>query len=160
MKRKVMQDKMRNFKLLYNCFSSLSQKQSGDGGKWVCNPHRITEVSRKDKKNCLIYSVGSRGDFTFELGLHKVLTDGERKTSCEIHVFDPKDFSSKVPRNIQSFTHFHAWGISNESTANKDFLTMEQTVHNIGHHGSIVDVFKIDCEGCEWSTFQNWFSVG
>ncbi len=89
-----------------------------------------------------------------------MLTGGERKKSCEIHVFDPIDYSSKVPRNIQSFTHFHAWGISNESTANKDFLTMEQTVRKIGHHGSIVDVFKIDCEGCEWSTFRDWFSVG
>jgi hypothetical protein len=108
----------------------------------------------------LIYSIGSRGDFSFEVGLHKTLTGDENKWSCEIHVFDPKDYSSEVPRDIKSFTHFHAWGISNESSTTKDFLTMEQTVNTLGHKGSIVDIFKIDCEKCEWSTFQDWFSVG
>jgi hypothetical protein len=34
------------------------------------------------------------------------------------------------------------------------------TVNSLGPEGSIVDIFKIDCERCEWSTFQDWFSVG
>lgn len=47
----------------------------GDGGKWICDPHRI-----KNQEDCLVYSVGSNNDFSFEqsvldhIGHH-----------CEIH---------------------------------------------------------------------------
>lgn len=33
----------------------------GDGGKWTCDPHLIQE-----QKRCLVYSIGSNGDPTFE----------------------------------------------------------------------------------------------
>jgi hypothetical protein len=32
-----------------------------DGGKWVCDPHRLAKASE-----CLVYSVGSQNDFFFE----------------------------------------------------------------------------------------------
>ena len=35
--------------------------QRGDGGKWVCDPHRL-----QAKPDCLVYSVGSEGDASFE----------------------------------------------------------------------------------------------
>lgn len=47
----------------------------GDGGKWICDPHRIT-----DQEDCLVYSVGSNNDFSFEQSvLDKI---GHH---CEIH---------------------------------------------------------------------------
>ena len=49
--------------------------QLGDGGKWVCDPHRIS-----GQKDCLVYSVGSNNDFSFE---KSILEDiGQH---CEIH---------------------------------------------------------------------------
>jgi hypothetical protein len=52
----------------------------GDGPKWVCDPHRL-----KKKQDCLVYSIGSKGEYNFEDAL--VATLGKRH--CEIHVFDP-----------------------------------------------------------------------
>jgi len=50
----------------------------GDGGKWICDPHRIS-----DQEECLVYSVGSNNDFSFEQAvLDKI---GHH---CEIHTFD------------------------------------------------------------------------
>ena len=134
--------------------------QPGDGPKWVCNPHRIAETAKDRKRSgeakCLVYSIGSNGDFTFETGLYDILG----KTLCEIHVFDPKDFSSAVPSTIAPMVHFHSWGIvgSKDPTAH-NFKTLKQTVDLLGHKGKTVDIFKIDCEGCEWQTFQDWFHV-
>ncbi|CAE8596625.1 unnamed protein product [Polarella glacialis] len=55
----------------------------GDGGKWVCDPERITKQVNSGG-SCLVYSVGSNGQFDFEA---RVLRD--ISPSCEVHVFDP-----------------------------------------------------------------------
>ena len=51
----------------------------GDGPKWVCDPYRLQK-----RKDCLVYSVGSHGNYMFEDGLIEAIGD----THCEIHVFD------------------------------------------------------------------------
>lgn len=116
-------------------------------------------MSRSNERRCLIYSVGSEGDFSFEKGLYKILEGSTSKSSCEIHVFDPKDYSSSVPSDIRSMIHFHNWGIVDEASSSEKFKTLEQTVNILGHKGRILDIFKIDCEHCEWKTFTDWFSV-
>jgi hypothetical protein len=116
-------------------------------------------MSRSNERRCLIYSVGSEGDFSFEKGLYEILEGSTSKSSCEIHVFDPKDYSSSVPSDIRSMIHFHNWGIVDEASSSEEFKTLEQTVNILGHKGRILDIFKIDCEHCEWKTFPDWFSV-
>lgn len=106
----------------------------GDGGKWVCDPHRLS-----DKKDCLVYSVGSRGDADFEAA---VQTDIGRH--CEIHVFDFGNYADKVQQQAPG-AHYHQWGIG-DKPSNK-FKTLKETVKVLGHTNRTVDIFKIDCEG-------------
>lgn len=47
----------------------------GDGGKWICDAHRIRE-----QEECLVYSIGSNNDFSFEASVLKDI--GQH---CEIH---------------------------------------------------------------------------
>jgi hypothetical protein len=63
----------------------------GDGPKWTCDPERLTRVAQRrqaanpssNESNCLVYSIGSAGNYRFEDGLYNQLGP-----LCEIHIFD------------------------------------------------------------------------
>ena len=135
----------------------------GDGLKWMCDPHRL------NKDGCLVYSIGSLGNFAFEVGLHNIAP------KCEIHTFDPKDHSKGLKRyKANDFVTLHRWGLKpsyNSSDKMTDtrfstrfatklsgllFKTLKETMRDLGHEGRQIDVFKIDCEGCEWKTYKDW----
>ena len=136
----------------------------GDGPKWVCDPHRITRDAEDAKDGCLVYSIGSNGQFRFE---EKILKD--ISPHCEVHTFDPeiqgRDFSIHAPDGV----HYHAWGVENkrnvenENTDKKlpsgQYKTLQDTFKELGHAGRTIDIFKIDCDGCEWTTFSDWFDA-
>lgn len=120
--------------------------RQGDGGKWICDPHRYL-----DNKDCLVYSVGSNNDFSFEREVKKVI--GKH---CEIHTFDPDDYSERAK---EEGAIYHQWGISNESgkdSRGKVMKTLRQTAEELGHIGRTIDIFKIDCEGCELESYETW----
>lgn len=120
----------------------------GDGGKWVCDPHRL-----KDKEQCLVYSIGSNDDASFEAAVKKDI--GEH---CEIHTFDMGNYSSTVEA---TGAHYHQWGLNFETYNGKttSFKSLADTVKLLGHEGRTIDIFKIDCEGCEWKTVSSWFEA-
>jgi hypothetical protein len=57
-------------------------------------------------------------------------------------------------------SHYHAWGIkssySDPTASGRDFITLSEVQQRLGHSGRRIDIFKIDCEGCEWTTYKNW----
>lgn len=119
----------------------------GDGGKWICDPHRI-------QTSCLVYSVGSNGDASFESAILQDVS-----SECEIHVFDFGDYAESVARQTgyNQNVHYHQWGIS--SYTGGKFKTLEDTAKELGHVGKVIDVFKIDCEGCELDTYSSWLKA-
>jgi hypothetical protein len=216
-----------NFSCLYE--QRVGGNGNGDGPKWICDPHRLIEISNQRKigsgssgtttttkgtknKNakielsvdnedarvkdvshsppgCVIYSIGSNGDFQFEVGVQELLGS----ETCEIHIFDMGDYEKEMPKGLN--LHFHHWGITNadqgtvgssstdESQNQKrpsqafyegslqkklsrwfgfrqeTFKTFEETVRTLGHENlPAIDILKIDCEGCEWDVYKDWFN--
>lgn len=139
-----------NFEPEFTCRDEFRLGKLGDGGKWVCDPHRIP------KGSCLVYSVGSNGHYQFEAGVKETISEG-----CEIHVFDylrkrnKRDFFA-LAKEIG--VTFHQWGISSDPTSKfGKGKTFKQTFQELGHEGRTVDIMKIDCEKCEYTDYQQWF---
>jgi hypothetical protein len=141
----------------------------GDGPKWTCDIDRVgTQAARRrqadpdptsppDKKHCLMYSVGSNGDYQWEDAVQETL---KSTGGCEIHIFDPGNFDRGV-NNTDKGMVYHKWGLksSYEEASNSlvtqggnniETYSFPEIKKLLGHEGRTIDVFKIDCEGCEW----------
>merc|ERR1712217_502232 len=125
----------------------------GEGGKWICNPQKLRgQVTSREK--CLVYSIGSHGQYDFETAVHT-----EVSSNCEIHTFDMKNWTAYHCGASPSFMEYHVKTIGDPKK--RSWLTDVPTiVRELGHSGKVIDIFKIDCEGCEWSTFRHWFGAG
>lgn len=124
----------------------------GDGGKWICDPHRITENVESGGR-CLVYSIGSNDDFSFEESVHKSIHQ-----NCEIHTFDFGDFAAGAKA---AGVTYHKYGLGTDETDSHGNVlkSLSTVIEELGHQNRVIDIFKIDCEGCEWSTVQSWFEA-
>jgi len=143
-----------NFQEEFHCgfAQRLPSNSGGDGPKWICDPHRLSHV-----KDCLVYSIGSNGKIEFEASVKESIG-----SHCDIHTFDMVtsnkrngDFASK----LKPYATFHPWGMGTEEQAKKSpkvFKTLQQTMKELGHENRTIHIFKIDCEWCEWNTYDQW----
>lgn len=136
----------------FSCGYEIRVGSYGDGGKWVCNPHRIAQLAQSERDGgCLVYSVGSMGDYGFEESIND-----EISSTCEIHTFDLKPWNSYTDKPPPDFMHYHVAALGIQHPAK----SLPEIVVELGHVGRRIDILKIDCEGCEWSTFRGWLGAG
>ena len=127
-----------NYEPVVSCQFQRRMGYRGDGGKWVCDPHRI------QSQECLVYSIGARLEHSFESAVAGGL-------SCEIHTFDP--FWNKTSAYPTKNAKYHLIGVA----ANPEYrvirgkeyrmMTLPSIVKMLGHEGRIIDILKIDIEG-------------
>ena len=85
-------------------------------------------------------------------GLFKIVGD-----VCEVHIFD---FSNNYDRdvNAEKNIHFHQLGLQgthqNRKSQRGEFASFPEILKRLGHENRTIDIFKIDCEGCEWDTYK------
>ena len=139
-------------------------KAFGDGGKFVCGLEAVANAtrsaSRGSPKPCLMYSIGCNLDTAFERDII-ARTGG----ACEVHIFDPTvdatllaEESSKWGYKLHSIGlaaaegefRFHKNGVTRSYPAK----TLPQMMELLGHTGREITLFKVDCEGCEFSAFR------
>jgi Methyltransferase domain len=96
----------------------------------------------------------SNGKFHFELYVQNELPH------CEIHIFDFTDYTAQM-NEWGVNASFHAWGLKGKDGSVNTFAlhksgkagaimkSIDETVTELGHRGRMIEIFKIDCEGCE-----------
>ncbi|CAI5462624.1 unnamed protein product [Closterium sp. Yama58-4] len=127
----------------YPCPANERIGEWGDGGKWTC---LLPGAIQKDP---VVYSIGSFGQYSFEESIYKLL-------HVQPHTFDPFLVPATAARmqNV-SCLHFYPIGLSANSSLQNyttkfpamQFKTLGGIMEMLNH--SYVDIFKIDCEGCE-----------
>jgi len=111
-----------------------------DTSKIVCGLNTL-------RSPCVVYSIGSNNDWSFELGVLK-------STSCEVHTFDCTGDRSrfKVPPSNRLFFHYECLGTSSD----KNFYTLDQLAERHSHKQ--IDLLKMDIEGFEFDAFDSILS--
>ncbi|KAF4691031.1 hypothetical protein FOZ60_016395 [Perkinsus olseni] len=123
----------------------------GDGGKWVCESYKLGREFRREP--VIIYSVGYGNSFSFEAAFHDEVND-----NAEIFVFEiDKELYEKAVRVGPAYITWKHWGLASRDDRAKEHFTLPTMRRMLGHADRVIDIFKIDCEGCEFDTFRTWF---
>ena len=124
-------------------------KVFGDGGKFICGISTLANVTATD---CLVYSIGSNYDTTFEQHVRQL-------TKCEMHTFDPTIHVERLA-DVASQYNFqvHPWGLGTHH-ANVNALTLSNIMERLNHVGKTINILKIDCEGCEHEALAEVFQL-
>jgi hypothetical protein len=146
---------LKNYEPTFTCPHARRVGGVGDGPKWTCDPHRLPRIAAERQREtgeaaanappCLVYSVGSAGKYQWEDGLFQ-----EFGSSCEIHVFDPKNFRRAGMAEKNMF--FHTWGLKSSYDTNYQpkvdgkFLSLQETLKVLGHQNRTIDILKVDCK--------------
>lgn len=114
----------------------------GDGGKWVCDAYLIAEAPA-----CNILSIGSDNDWSFEEAMHNL------NPRCKIHTFD-HTIMGRV-KNKPDYVNYYPMGLGPQSAG--PIGTMDVLLQAAGLSNTSVDILKIDCEGCEYMVYNEFF---
>jgi len=131
-----------NFRPIMECPEKVLLNH-GLEGKFLCGGHRLAQ-----KEKCVIYSIGSRGDYSFEEDMHAI------NPNCEIHTFDPGAYDASSP----SFINFNRVALGSEDQVGRNhsgggrYATFTSLMKELGH--TSIDVLKIDCDGCEYKIYE------
>eukprot|EP00123_Amoebidium_parasiticum_P021160 comp6263_c0_seq1/m.2082 comp6263_c0_seq1/g.2082 ORF comp6263_c0_seq1/g.2082 comp6263_c0_seq1/m.2082 type:complete len:365 (-) comp6263_c0_seq1:610-1704(-) len=109
-----------------------------EGGKWIC-------TDLLEKEPCLIYSLGSNNEFSFE----EVML---ANTPCEMHTFD----CTSTPKVLSPKHHFHSICIGDlkQSTSDRKFMPLDDIKKMLNHPK--IDLLKMDIEAFEFDVFAGW----
>lgn len=137
-------------KMDMKCTNIIRVGGSGDGGKFMC-------LDGTKTKDCIVYSLGSRLDFSFEESLLEVF-------DCEVFTFDctvgnPDDL------NVNHKIKFFPWCVGGKSGLKPissdlghggeihQYYTLDDIMQMLGH--ARVDLLKMDIERHEIDVFSS-----
>jgi len=107
-------------------------------GKFVCGMSRLTPP-------CVIYSLGSDGNFGFEASV-------SASTPCEIHTFDCTVSADRMPPTLPPRVTFHPICLGSDEVSTSKYRSLGSLMREFGH--TRVDLLKMDIEGFEYRVVE------
>ena len=128
----------------YDCGTKQKLGGIGDGGKWICEVQGALQ-----RRNCVVYSLGSNMDTSFEEGIIK-------HTVCDIHTFDHSLLPEQraAIHQISSRLSFYPVkiGLGRSRNSTEQEKSIQTIMSELSH--SWIDVLKMDIEGGEWDVLE------
>ena len=127
---------------------------SGDGPKFVCGSDVLAST-----EDCIVYSIGSNYDFSFEYAVNRIAP------KCEIHTFDGTlDLTRRaLPKGLkEKHIHFHNWNIVSDCRSEElvklrfPSRCLADSLEKLNHERKTITWLKIDCEGCEYTVIPKF----
>mmetsp|Transcript_10620 Transcript_10620/g.48792 ORF Transcript_10620/g.48792 Transcript_10620/m.48792 type:complete len:316 (-) Transcript_10620:283-1230(-) len=123
---------------------------TGDGPKFACGSEVLSST-----QNCIVYSIGSNLDFSFEYAVHKIAPN------CTIHTFDGTVNLTKraLPNGLKEKNiQFHNWNIVSDCHTEHSTISVcvHGTLKKLNHELKTISWLKIDCEGCEHTVIPHF----
>lgn len=122
-----------NWEPSYTCTTHVRMGRRGDGGKWVCDPEHYLKAT-----DCVVYSIGSNGDFSFEQAIHTLAP------KCEIHTMD----SGPPKADMPAFVNYHQGIMGGRDSPPERLFTPASLMRTLSHTN--ITILKMDCDGCEY----------
>lgn len=113
-----------------------------DGGWWVCGDEKLL----RGPADCVIFSVGSSNEFSFERA-------ASRGLGCKIHVFDHTSISSKSVLEGYPLVQLYPLGLGPEGATTPPIVSLTELIRASG--GVVPDVLKVDIESSEWPFLES-----
>lgn len=114
-----------------------------DGGKWLCDLPALA-----GDEGCVVYSLGSNGQFEFELEM-------VARTPCTVHTFDCTLDAATLVLPSSPRIHFHALCAGEGSAEDPRYQSLAALAAGLGH--SRVDLLKMDIEGFEYRVVESLY---
>mmetsp|Transcript_20630 Transcript_20630/g.50525 ORF Transcript_20630/g.50525 Transcript_20630/m.50525 type:complete len:307 (+) Transcript_20630:194-1114(+) len=124
--------------------------RTGDGGKWICDPHLIKNGPEDD---CVVFSIGSNNDFSFEEAIHSELP------GCEIHTFD----HTVVDPSIPPYVNYHFLGVGPRDDPDNKIMSLSGLRRASGDPKGWdrpIEILKIDVEKHEYASLMPALAKG
>lgn len=124
-----------------NCQHVMRLGNADDGGWWICADEKLLR-----KPDCVIFSVGSSNEFSFERA-------ASRGLGCKIHVFDHTSISSKGALDGYPLVQLYPLGLGPEEASSPPIVSLTELIRESG--GVVPDVLKVDIESGEWQVLES-----
>jgi hypothetical protein len=109
-----------------------------EDAKVVCGMSRL-------QSPCVIYSLGSGGNFAFEEAASK-------NTPCEIHTFDCTVREDRLPVTFPARVTYHSICLGSDEDVKSQYRSLGSLMREFGHKQ--VDLLKMDIEGFEYRVVE------